>query len=267
MSPLSPLAPFVGRTAELAVLRTAFAEAAARRPRVVQIEGPAGMGKTALIERFLADPGGDLSPTRLLAAYKRGIFPWYSYGQPILWWCPDPRAVLFPADFRTSRSLAKSMRNKGMETRIDTAFDDVIAACGSEKVRPGGTWLSTEMQAAYMRLHRLGHAHSVETWIGERLVGGLYGVSIGGVFFGESMFSLETDASKIALRRLCDHLAQCGFHMIDCQMATPHLQSLGAKLLPRAQFIQLLASHVSSDPSAQRWVKPIPPEPYAASKL
>jgi leucyl/phenylalanyl-tRNA--protein transferase len=225
------------------------------------------------VERALREPdgllaaGGDLSPARLLAAYRRGIFPWYSYGQPILWWCPDPRAVLFPQDFRTTRSLAKSMRNKGMTTRIDTAFDAVIAACGSEKIRPDGTWLSPEMQAAYVRLHRLGHAHSVETWMADRLVGGLYGVSIGGVFFGESMFSFETDASKIALRRLCDHLKDRGFHMIDCQMATPHLQSLGARLLPRTQFIQLLASHACSDPSAQRWGDPILPEQQATHAL
>jgi len=211
------------------------------------------------VERALREPdgllaaGGDLSPTRLLAAYKRGIFPWYSQGQPILWWCPDPRAVLFPADFRTTRSLAKSMRNRGLTSRIDSSFREVIQACGSEVIRPGGTWLSPEMQAAYLRLHRLGFAHCVETWNGDQLVGGLYGVAIGAVFFGESMFSTERDASKIALRRLCDHLNACGFHMIDCQMATPHLMSLGAKLLPRSQFIQLLASHASSDPSRQSW--------------
>lgn len=211
------------------------------------------------VERALREPdgllaaGGDLSPARLLAAYQRGIFPWYSYGQPILWWCPDPRAILLPREFRMTRSLAKSIRNKGMQTRIDTAFKDVIQACGSETVRPGGTWLSPEMRAAYLRLHRLGYAHSIETWWGDRLVGGLYGVAIGGVFFGESMFSVERDASKIALSRLCAFLIECDFHMIDCQMATPHLLSLGAQLLPRGQFIQLLASHASSDASAQRW--------------
>ena len=211
------------------------------------------------VERALREPdgllaaGGDLSPARLLAAYQRGIFPWYSYGQPILWWCPDPRAILMPRELRMTRSLAKSMRNKGMETRVDTAFKEVIQACGSEAVRPGGTWLSPEMRAAYLRLHRLGYAHSIETWLGERLVGGLYGVAIGGVFFGESMFSVERDASKIALSRLCTFLIECDFHMIDCQMATPHLLSLGAQLMPRTQFIQLLASHASSDASAQRW--------------
>jgi leucyl/phenylalanyl-tRNA--protein transferase len=211
------------------------------------------------VDRALREPdgllaaGGDLSPARLLAAYRRGIFPWYSYGQPILWWCPDPRAVLIPQEFKTSRSLSKSMRNKGMATRIDTAFKAVIDACGSEELRPGGTWLSPEMRAAYCSLHRLGYAHSVETWMGDQLVGGLYGVAIGSVFFGESMFSRERDASKIALRRLCDYLIACGFHLIDCQMATPHLMSLGARLLPRREFVALLGGHASLEPTLQRW--------------
>lgn len=211
------------------------------------------------VDRALREPdgllaaGGDLSPTRLLAAYQRGIFPWYSYGQPILWWCPDPRAVLIPQDFKTSRSLAKTMRSKRMETRIDTDFAAVIEACGSEKIRPGGTWLSAEMRIAYERLHQLGYAHSVETWLGDELVGGLYGVAIGGVFFGESMFSRVTDASKIALRSLCDSLIAYGFRLIDCQMATPHLMSLGARLLPRKEFVSLLASHASLDAEMQRW--------------
>jgi leucyl/phenylalanyl-tRNA---protein transferase len=210
-------------------------------------------------DRALREPdgllaaGGDLSPARLLAAYQRGIFPWYSYGQPILWWCPDPRAVLIPQEFKTSRSLAKSMRNKGMEVRVDTDFKGVIEACGSEDIRPGGTWLSTEMRAAYHRLHQLGYAHSVETWQEGRLVGGLYGVAIGEVFFGESMFSTERDASKIALRTLCDCLIAYGFRLIDCQMATSHLMSLGAKLMPRAEFVALLASHATLDVPAQRW--------------
>lgn len=211
------------------------------------------------VERALREPdgllaaGGDLSPTRLLAAYRRGIFPWYSPGQPILWWCPDPRAVLIPQELRTTRSLAKSIRNKGMQTRIDTDFEAVIEACGSEEIRPGGTWLSPEMRAAYLRLHQLGYAHSVETWVGDRLVGGLYGVAIGSVFFGESMFSRERDASKVALRRLCDHLVDRGFHMIDCQMATAHLMSLGAQLLPRADFIASLERYASLDASEQRF--------------
>lgn len=216
------------------------------------------------VERALREPdgllaaGGDLSPPRLLAAYRRGIFPWYSRGQPILWWCPDPRAVLLPSELKVSRSLRKSIRNRGFSTRIDTAFRDVIRACGSGELRPGGTWLSPEMRAAYSRLHKLGFAHSIEAWLGDRLVGGLYGVAIGRVFFGESMFSIERDASKVALHRLCDELATRRFHMIDCQMATPHLLSLGARLLPRPHFIQLLAAHVGNEPAAQRWVDATP---------
>ena len=200
--------------------------------------------------------GGDLSPRRLLAAYRRGIFPWYSQGQPILWWCPDPRAILLPGEFKTSRSLAKTLRNSGCVTRIDTAFDAVIRACGSSEVRPGGTWLSVEMRAAYTILHRLGHAHSFETWRDDRLVGGLYGVAIGRVFYGESMFSLESDASKIAMRRLCDELVAREFHMIDCQMATPHLLSLGARLIPRSEFIGLVETFSAIPAPAASWATP-----------
>src|SRR5262245_14608008 len=211
------------------------------------------------VDRALVEPdgllaaGGDLSPARLLAAYRRGIFPWYSRGQPILWWCPDPRAVLMPAQMKVSRSLAKSIRNKGFETRIDTAFREVIRLCGSAELRPGGTWLSPEMRAAYQRLHKLGYAHSIETWRGSELVGGLYGVAVDRVFFGESMFSTETDASKVALKRLCDELIRREFAVIDCQMATPHLLSLGARLLPRPEFISLLGSCITST-AAARWV-------------
>lgn len=212
------------------------------------------------VDRALREPdgllaaGGDLSPPRLLAAYRRGIFPWYSRGQPILWWCPDPRAVLFPSELRVSRSLAKSVRNRGYSTRLNTAFRDVIRACGSSELRPGGTWLSPEMRAAYLKLHRLGYAHSVETWEGERLVGGLYGVALGGVFFGESMFSIERDASKVALKRLCDELLARDFRMVDCQMATPHLLSLGAQLIPRPSFIEMLGGHVGDETAPQRWL-------------
>jgi leucyl/phenylalanyl-tRNA--protein transferase len=200
--------------------------------------------------------GGDLSPQRLIAAYRRGIFPWYSQGQPILWWCPDPRAVLIPSEFKTSRSLAKNMRNRGFVTRVDTAFDAVIGACGSAEVRPGGTWLSAEMRAAYINLHELGYAHSFETWLDGQLVGGLYGVAIGHVFFGESMFSRERDASKIALRRLCDALTARGFHMIDCQMATPHLLSLGARLIPRGEFVTQLQTHAVMQSPVGSWAEP-----------
>jgi leucyl/phenylalanyl-tRNA---protein transferase len=211
------------------------------------------------VERALSEPdgllaaGGDLSPPRLLEAYRRGIFPWYSRGQPILWWCPDPRAVLIPQHIKVSRSLAKTIRNRGFETKIDQSFREVLRYCGSTELRPGGTWLSPEMRAAYLRLHKLGYAHSVETWLNDRLVGGLYGIAIGNVFFGESMFSLERDASKVALKRLCDELVARGFQMIDCQMATPHLMSLGAELIPRLDFIQLLSAHVGEDLTPRAW--------------
>lgn len=211
------------------------------------------------VERALSEPdgllaaGGDLSPPRLLEAYRRGIFPWYSRGQPILWWCPDPRAVLIPQQIKVSRSLAKTIRNRGFETRIDQSFREVLRYCGSTELRPGGTWLSPEMRAAYLRLHKLGYAHSVETWLNDRLVGGLYGIAIGNVFFGESMFSLERDASKVALKRLCDELVARGYQIIDCQMATPHLMSLGAQLIPRLEFIELLSAHVGEDLTPRAW--------------
>ena len=211
------------------------------------------------VERALQEPdgllaaGGDLSAPRLLEAYRRGIFPWYSRGQPILWWCPDPRAILFPERLKISRSLAKTIRNRGFETRIDHSFREVLRHCGSTELRPGGTWLSPEMRAAYLRLHKLGYAHSVETWLDDRLVGGLYGIALGRVFFGESMFSLERDASKVALNRLCNELVQRGYQVVDCQMATPHLMSLGAELIPRAQFIELLGAHVSDELTATPW--------------
>ncbi len=214
------------------------------------------------VERALSEPdgllaaGGDLSPPRLLEAYRRGIFPWYSRGQPILWWCPDPRAVLRPERMKVSRSLAKSIRNRGFETRIDGSFREVLRYCGSTELRPGGTWLSPEMRAAYLRLHKLGYAHSVETWLNDRLVGGLYGIAVGRVFFGESMFSLERDASKVALKRLCDELISRGYHIIDCQMATGHLMSLGAELIPRPEFIELLRTHVGTDLEAKPWREP-----------
>jgi len=211
------------------------------------------------VERALREPdgllaaGGDLSPARLLAAYRRGIFPWFSSGQPILWWSPDPRAVLLPAQLRVSRSLAKSIRNKGFETRIDSAFAEVISACGSGELRPGGTWLSPQMRSAYLRLHSMSYAHSIETWREGELVGGLYGVALGQVFFGESMFSTERDASKVALARLCTELETRDFRLIDCQIATPHLLSLGAQLIPRTEFSELLAQYASvTEPQA--WI-------------
>jgi leucyl/phenylalanyl-tRNA--protein transferase len=197
--------------------------------------------------------GGDLSPERLQAAYRRGIFPWYSRGQPILWWSPDPRAVLVPAELKVSRSLAKTIRNAGFDVRFDTAFAAVIAACGDSKLRAEGTWIVREMRAAYCKLHELGLAHSVEVWRGPELVGGLYGVALGRVFYGESMFSRERDASKVALKFLCDELIRREFALIDCQMATSHLMSLGAKLIPRSEFIDAVAAHARPPDPAGQW--------------
>ncbi len=189
--------------------------------------------------------GGALSPSWLLAAYRRGIFPWYSDDQPILWWSPEPRAVLFPDKLKVSRSLGKSLRNRGYTATLDTAFEQVIDACAAprqEELAEGeaGTWITEEMRAAYCEMHRLGHAHSVEVWHEGELVGGLYGIAIGRVFFGESMFSRQRDASKVALVRLVEWLKAHGFGLIDCQQATGHLMSLGAETLPRPRFEALL---------------------------
>lgn len=212
------------------------------------------------LETALAEPngllaaGGDLSPHRLLAAYSRGIFPWYSKGEPILWWSPDPRMVLLPDEIRISRSLAKTLRHKPYEVRLDTAFTAVMEACAATP-RDGqaGTWITREMRTAYERLHALGFAHSVETWIDDRLAGGLYGVAIGRAFFGESMFSHVTDASKIALAHLGVQLRHLGFGIIDCQMETAHLASLGARPIPRAQFRALLDRLVVDNVVPGRW--------------
>jgi leucyl/phenylalanyl-tRNA--protein transferase len=211
------------------------------------------------VERALREPdgllaaGGDLSPERLLAAYRRSIFPWYSPGQPILWWSPDPRAVLDPREFKRSRSLDKSIRNRGFETRLDSQFESVMRACGSSAIRPQGTWISPAMIAAYTRLHAAGYAHSVETWRDGQLVGGLYGVAFGRIFCGESMFSLERDASKVALQRLCEVLIARDYTLIDCQMTTPHLLSLGARTVPRAEYLACLATSGGPPDHAARW--------------
>jgi len=202
------------------------------------------------VETALTDPdgllcaGGDLSSARLLEAYRQGIFPWFSEGQPILKWTPDPRTVLYPAEFRVSRSLAKTIRNRGFTVSVDRAFAEVMARCADERLRPEGTWISPQMRAAYERLHELGYAHSYETWDGDRLVGGLYGVALGAVFFGESMFSLERDASKVALAALVRTMIERNGRLIDCQVASAHLESLGARSIPRRQFVRELAEAV-----------------------
>lgn len=203
------------------------------------------------VEMALADPngllavGGDLSVARLLDAYRHGIFPWFNPGEPILWWTPDPRMVLVPAEVRVTRSLARRMRNAGFEFRVDTAFTEVMQACAAPREGAGGTWISPALIAAYGRLFEAGYAHSVETWLDGRLVGGLYGVAIGRIFYGESMFSRESDASKAALVRLARQLEGWGFGLIDCQMETPHLASMGAHTLPRAAFMSALAELVN----------------------
>lgn len=181
--------------------------------------------------------GGALTSEWLLHAYRHGVFPWYSRGQPILWWSPDPRCVLWPAQFRRTRSLEKSMRNRGYETRLDTDFAGVLDGCAAPRDGEPGTWIVPAMRLAYLELHRLGHAHSVETWLGDRLVGGLYGVRIGRVFYGESMFARERDASKVAMARLVHEALGTGLELIDCQLPTAHLASLGAVELRRAEFL------------------------------
>jgi leucyl/phenylalanyl-tRNA--protein transferase len=205
--------------------------------------------------------GGDLSPDRLLDAYRHGIFPWYSDDEPILWWSPDPRMVLFPEELKVSRSLAKVLRNRTYEVRLDTAFDAVVAGCADTRREAPGTWITDDMRVAYNRLHSLGYAHSAETWIDGDLAGGLYGVALGRMFFGESMFARATDASKIAFVHFVRFIAARGFGLIDCQMHTPHLESLGAREIPRAGFARLLAELVDYEAPLGRWHATFGPSP------
>jgi len=184
--------------------------------------------------------GGDLRLERLIAAYRRGIFPWYSPGQPVLWWSPDPREVILPQEFHRSRSLARAQRLRGFEWCEDRDFAAVVASCAAPRSRSPGTWITAEMQAAYCALHQHGLAHSYEIWQRNRLVGGVYGVRLGGVYFGESMFSAERDASKAALSGLVDHSAALGVQLIDCQLPSAHLRTLGSRAMPRAQFLSYL---------------------------
>jgi len=210
------------------------------------------------VERALQSPngllaaGGDLSEFRLLDAYRHGIFPWFNPGEPILWWSPDPRMVLIPGEFKSSRSLAKTLRKSPCEVRFDTAFEQVMRCCASPRANkqgaPHGTWIVEDMIAAYCSLHQSGYAHSVEVWMDDRLVGGLYGVCIGHMFYGESMFSQVSNGSKIALAYLARQFQRWqlgsstsfGAGMIDCQMYTPHLASLGAREIPRSEFLARL---------------------------
>jgi leucyl/phenylalanyl-tRNA---protein transferase len=192
--------------------------------------------------------GGDLSPTRLLAAYERGVFPWYSAQQPILWWSPDPRMVLFPEEFKCSRSLQKTIRNGSFTTKVDCAFSDTIRACAAPRRSGPETWLNEEMIGSYETLHRLGFGHSIEAYQNDRLVGGVYGLQLGQVFFGESMFSRERDASKVALARLVQECRARDIKVIDCQVASNHLESLGAREVSRLQFVSLLDTYARRSP-------------------
>jgi leucyl/phenylalanyl-tRNA---protein transferase len=206
------------------------------------------------LEHALREPpgllaaGGDLKPARLLAAYERGVFPWYSAQQPILWWSPDPRMVLFPEEFHCSRSLTKTLRNGPYSSRVDGDFGATIRACAAPRRSGPDTWLNPDMIASYEQLHELGFAHSVETYDADRLVGGLYGIALGGVFFGESMFSLERDASKVALARLVQECRARDIRVIDCQVASGHLASLGAREVSRTQFVALLRRYARRNP-------------------
>jgi leucyl/phenylalanyl-tRNA--protein transferase len=205
------------------------------------------------VEQALHEPqgllaaGGDLSAGRLLAAYRRGIFPWFSPGEPILWWSPDPRELLYPAEFKLSRSLAKTLRSGRYTVRRNTAFAQVISHCAAPRAMASGTWISSAMQAAYGQLHALSVAHSFETWQDDELVGGLYGLRVGRVFCGESMFSRRSDASKVALQALISSCEPEGIDVVDCQMPSPHLRSLGSRPVSRSEFLAHLPGSGATD--------------------
>jgi len=192
--------------------------------------------------------GGDLSPARIQAAYRQGIFPWFEDDQPILWWSPNPRSVIYTDDFRPSRSLAKRLRKQQYEVRFNTAFEQVMRACAQPRTEQLDTWITDEMISAYCELHSMGVAHSIESWVDGELVGGLYGLAIGQVFFGESMFSRSTDSSKVAFATLVDALKNWGYPLIDCQVSNPHLSSLGAVEISRESFVLLLDKYVTQAP-------------------
>ncbi|MCU1717043.1 leucyl/phenylalanyl-tRNA--protein transferase [Pseudomonas sp. 5P_3.1_Bac2] len=197
--------------------------------------------------------GGDLSPERLIAAYRHGCFPWFQDGQPILWWSPDPRTVLLPQELHVSRSMAKLLRQQRYRVTFDQAFAQVIAACAAPRSYANETWITEQMQRAYLELHLRGIAHSVEVWRDDELVGGLYGLAMGQLFFGESMFSRADNASKVGFITLVQHLQTWGFVLIDCQMPTEHLYSLGAKSISREQFSRYLSEYLDQ-PSQANWL-------------
>lgn len=197
--------------------------------------------------------GGCLSPQRLLKAYRHGVFPWFNPGEPILWWSPDPRLVLFPERLKVSRSLKKTLRQQGFQITYDQAFAEVMQACAAPRDGQVGTWISSDMQQAYLALHRQGQAHSVEVWLEGHLVGGLYGVAVGCVFFGESMFHRVNDASKVAFVQLVKQLSEWGYELIDCQVSSAHLLSLGAEVISRAEFAECLNQWCTRAPSIEAW--------------
>jgi leucyl/phenylalanyl-tRNA--protein transferase len=211
------------------------------------------------VERALREPngllaaGGDLSPERLLDAYVHGIFPWFGEDDPVLWWSPDPRMVLFTAEVHVSRSMRKTIRSRRMQVTADRCFDEVMEGCAEPRPGQDGTWITDEMKDAYTRLYRMGYAHSVEAWAGDELVGGLYGVAIGRMFYGESMFSRVSDASKLALFALVTQLARWGFPCVDCQMSTGHLSSLGAREIARATFLRQMRTLVRQGGMPSPW--------------
>lgn len=203
-------------------------------------------GRFPPVEQALNDPngllawGGDLSPHTLLAAYARGIFPWYSEGEPLLWWCPSPRAVIFPDHLHIPRRLARSLRQLDWQAHLNRDFAAVVRHCAAPRPGQPGTWITTEMQAAYQRLHTLGYARCLEVDIDGQLAGGIYGITLGRVFFGESMFSIRSNGSKLALKALCDALQFSGYHVLDCQLPSTHLMRMGAVTIPLADFQTLL---------------------------
>lgn len=214
--------------------------------------------------------GGDLAPERLLAAYRRGIFPWYEAGQPVLWWCPDPRAVIFPGELHVSRRLQRFLARGPFAASIDHAFEQVVAGCARLDDPGVGTWITPEMSAAYLRLHALGHAHSVEVWSGDALAGGLYGVAVGRAFFAESMFSRVDHASKAAMVVLVAELLRREFAVMDCQLHSAHLARMGAREIPRNEFLALLARCVDdAPPDGAPWRserRPVPSRPGPATR-
>lgn len=198
--------------------------------------------------------GADLSPERLIEAYSHGIFPWFNDDEPILWWSPSPRMVLFPNELKLSRSLKKTIRNREYEVRLDHSFTQVMQGCAQARKGQSGTWITPVMIDAYTQLHRKGIAHSAETWVDGELVGGLYGIALGRMFYGESMFTTVTDASKIAFVHLVWQLKRWGFEMIDCQMKTSHLSSFGAREIPRADFLRRMTKYTQNSPITMPWV-------------